>query len=316
MQHQQKRETHIPDTAHGTGAAQAADKLLQYKVANATVEEQKELLAPPRPMTTAVQAVQRSVSQDTTPATEAAVQLTTTTSPPGPSRPLPPAVTSVTAIASQSNIRVGQPLNSQGAGTSVMRNLAQGKLDALAPVGVGTLPPTFPPNRVEWGLGKAADREYIVVRGAAGSVDWGCFPGVEGVAHSHPAAPGRNLTPVNGDMSIERLINSGSNLVTLFPSAADVRFCAQRRIARHVVHTPYHHLGQGVLGNPAPGVPQPTVDFIIMNARADGNFGGGPLEKFRARVVATDGRVQIWSGSFYACPHPSIGSLVSTAPLS
>jgi hypothetical protein len=209
------------------------------------------------------------------------------------------------------NVPVGAPVASEEAGHEILKRLAAGDRTALEDLGV-RVPPDFDPRTREWGLGITAEGVVIVVKGERGAVDWGNLPGVEPRAHSHPF----NDDPRNGYVNalkgkaatgarVEEIFNGNENegnRIHLLPSAADIRFCAVGNIEGHEVHTPFVHLGGGVVANPRPGVDAPTVTFEIVAPHAVGPVKFAPdIPVYQAYLIARDSNGSIvWSGLVYS----------------
>jgi hypothetical protein len=225
--------------------------------------------------------------------------------------PLPPSVSDPTAIPRASNVPVGNPLDGPGPGHGVLSRLSVGDREALAPVGVGPLPPNFRPNSCEWGLGQLPSRQCIVIKGNVDAVNWGPLQGVVALAHSHPMLEdGSNrMQPASGGgMRFQELIQNEDNLTHLFPSAADFRFCFDRGIRGHKVHTPFMIDAHDQVSNPATGGNAPTqqgtpIMFDIGEVRRYKPAREGVF--LQSQVTASGGGRQIWQGTVY-----SIGGLI------
>lgn len=228
----------------------------------------------------------------------------------------PPPLPGVKAFANlqgRFHVPVGDRLGSAAEGHAILRRLADGDATALQTLGVQGVPPDFNPQVSEWGLGEF-NGKFIIIKGNSLSVDWAPFPTVTPLAHSHPYASYKALKGTNG-ISLTDLLKGGKrsaakqNKVNVFPSAADVQFCADRGLKHHVVHTPYVHLGNGLVGNPVPGAQNIGVDFEILNAAPFKQIGP-TLMQYEAELVAKAGGQEIWRGKVLTIDHPSGGSIV------
>jgi hypothetical protein len=218
-------------------------------------------------------------------------------------------------VVSQQNIAIGTHLHSEGEAHAVLGRLAAGDPVAFKVLGMEAPPADFDLRGVEWGIGQLPDGSYIIIRGQGGAVDWAHFSGVRPVAHSHPLTPQKLIK--GGATTFDDLMKGGGqgtqlNKVNIFPSAADVAFCARNALGEHVVQTPYVSKGGGRIGNPTPGAHEPLVQIKIIQPERVGSWTGNPeMGVFKSKMVATDtsGKV-LWSGDVWTVDHDALGSLV------
>ncbi|GMV41901.1 MAG: hypothetical protein AMXMBFR64_36170 [Myxococcales bacterium] len=223
-------------------------------------------------------------------------------------------------VAAQPHVAVGNRVATETEARAVVEALMRGDRAALAALGVDALPPRFDPTATEWGIGQLADGQFIVIRGDGGAVDWGHFPGVRPVSHSHPAAPSKVLRGADGEpgaLRFEELLTASTaqasaNRVNVFPSAADVAFCARFGVNGHVVQTPYLHLGGGRIGNPGDAA-GPRVEFVIGRPMRVGTMEGSTIPIYRTEMTARAGGEVLWRGDVWAMDHPAIGSMLDFA---
>lgn len=225
-------------------------------------------------------------------------------------------------IRGQSNVVVGNRMQSASEAHDVLRRLAAGDPDALRAVGIDRLPDDFPTHSVEWGIAELPDGQFAIIRGESGAVDWGHFPGARPVAHSHPAQVHNQMRNADGDaatITFDSLVRGGTeqsnrNLIHLFPSGADISFCARNGLSHHTVHTPFQYLGRGRIGNPGSRADAPTIDFEILRPQNAGNFAGTEIPVYRAEVVARANGEEVWRGNLYSPDIPALGSVISLQP--
>lgn len=199
------------------------------------------------------------------------------------------------ALVRETQVPVGKPVATVEQATELVRRITAGDRTAFAALGVKPPPDSFNARAIEWGVGKMPDGKFVVVRGGATSVDWGAFPGVIAVAHTHPLTPAKELSkPVKMD---EIFRASDADKVNILPSAADIQYCAEHKLPLHVVHTPYAFLGEGRVGNPTGK--EPRVDIAIENATAAGRDGGATIYKAKLVARSSTGEV-IWSGEVWS----------------
>ena len=226
-------------------------------------------------------------------------------------------------IAVGKPVVVGNRIENRGDADAIMQRLAKGDIKALKSLGISKLPKGFDPRSVEWGLGVLPDGKFIIVRGDHGAVNWGPFPEVRPLAHSHPLRQGKFLKSDGGPVGVHvsDMVKGGGNnelnKVNFFPSAADVAFCVRNRLATHTVHTPYVHKGKGMVGNPVRDFAKlPRVDIEIVGAQRIGSWEGlDHIPAYQAHVVVRDAKGTIlWEGNMIAVHHPSVGSLIHFGP--
>ncbi len=222
---------------------------------------------------------------------------------------LPEPVLDGEQVAKGRNVGIGQPIDDQRVAESIMRKIMTGDSTGFDELGVSRPPEGFDPTQIEWGLGQLPDGRFILIRGESGAVDWGGFPGVKALAHSHPLTAQKLLTRNNIRFS-ELPRGNYNDVVNVFPSAADVRYCAQFGISEHTVRTPYAHKGDGVIGNPTGGAREARVEITIHDPELAGNFAGSDIPVYRSRMVARAGSEIIWQGEVFSCDHPAAGSMI------
>jgi hypothetical protein len=186
-------------------------------------------------------------------------------------------------------------LGSLAEGHAVLRRLAAGDGTVLADRGV-QLPAGYQSNAREFGLARLPDGTFAIVQGSVGSVGWSNLPpGSEPLAHTHPITPGREINRPGTVSEIAHRIGQSDgdspspeslDRVHVFPSAADLRFCAANRVVNHDVHSPYVHTGDGILKTPTGAPGERPVSFNIGEAKHVGNMGMNPV--IEASIVAHD----------------------------
>jgi hypothetical protein len=242
----------------------------------------------------------------------------------------PPGLSDPGAIQqAKSTVVVGQPVSSASEGHAILSKLSQGSPDALAPIGVGTLP--FAPNETEWGLGEvrqggapgaagggggppagaqAGPKQFRIVRGDPGGVNWAQVPELLGIGHSHPA---RAVDPNakankdwggeagNGSMKLTDLMKNMDNRAKIFPSASDFHHTWLEGMDQHIVHTPYQIDPQTQeVFNPTmmrtvqvqQGQP---LAFVIQRSKMKQLKG-----EYECELVATAGGTPVWTGKVMA----------------
>jgi hypothetical protein len=180
-------------------------------------------------------------------------------------------------------------------GTNTLRRLANGDPTALTERGI-TLPTGYKTQGREFGLALLPDGTHALVQGDFGGVNWDNLPvGSVPLAHSHPLTEGKALSRPGtvGDIASRQGKSTSDgpspetvDRVNVFPSAADLRFCAANRITNHDVHSPYVHTGDGVLKTPTGAPNEMPVSFNIFEATHIGNYGTRPV--IEASIVAHD----------------------------
>jgi hypothetical protein len=219
-------------------------------------------------------------------------------------------------------IVVGNRIESRTDADAILKKLAAGDPKALTSIGLEKLPKGFDPRSVEWGLGVMPDGKYVIVRGDHGSVDWGPFPEVRALAHTHPFRANKALKADGGSVGIhvldmvKRRGNNEHNAVNFFPSAADIAFCVRNALPTHRVDTPYVHIGDGKIGNPVGDFAgKPRVSIEIQGAHHVGEFEGRGAPAYQAHVIVRDGKgTVLWEGEMVGVHNPNIGSLISFGP--
>jgi len=219
------------------------------------------------------------------------------------------------AIASERHIVVGAPVADHTVGLEVMRKVAAGDPEGFAALGVH-VGDDFDAPGVEWGLGRRGN-EYVIVKGAAGEVDWGKLPDVVGLAHSHHMTPSRQLRGkgltlkelLKGSTDASGAINRG----LVLPSAADFGYCAHNGVPRHVVVTPYvFDKKTGRIRNPGPGDEGlPRIEFELKRPDLVGDFeGNADIPVYKATVVISAGGDHIDTQPMWSMRHPALGDVV------
>jgi len=238
------------------------------------------------------------------------------------------------ALQQRAGIVYRIPALTEVATQTILTNVEQGQPGALAGLsqsGAAYVPETPDDARShEWGVIKAKSRanECMLIEGDRTSVSFGPFMHFsDGIAHSHPYfthprhGGGRTRwgtvstetkeiadhvgTPGGyaGMVSWNDLINRASpdasaEISKIFPSAPDIKFSAEKNLARHTVYTTYavlnHATGVKYIINPTLGGGQfnaaPRLNFLIRNARkaADGI-------NFTCQMDALEGTNVIWT---------------------
>ncbi len=217
------------------------------------------------------------------------------------------------AVLTRTNVAIGTKLANESTAQAVLAKLAAGDPAAFQAIGMEA-PRHFDTRSVEWGIGEA-NGEFFIIRGEPGAVDWAGFPGVRAVAHSHPLTAGKMIK--GGSTSFGELVQGGGrngelNKVNVFPSAADVAFCARNKLAEHTVQTPYASKGGDRIGNPTPGAKEPLVQIKILQPERIGSWAGNKnVGVFKSRMIATDEHGNfVWSGDVYTVDHEALGSVV------
>ena len=161
------------------------------------------------------------------------------------------------------------------------------------------------PIQHEWGLGRAAGGEFLVIVGDATGVNWGAYvdKGLVPVAHAHPyfrrkRALETKVIGGDGVLPVAQLattINNkqGGEILKTFPSAGDVGFCARKGYQTHTVYTPYVYIDvpNPALANPTPQTMQrPRVTFEIRQAAATDTEG-----VYTCDLVMVAGGQRVWA---------------------
>jgi hypothetical protein len=202
-------------------------------------------------------------------------------------------------------VPVGEPVSTVEDGRKILQRLAAGDVSALGDIGV-KVPEGFDPQTCEWGLGRTADGELIIVKGAADRIDPNQLPGVELLEHTHPFNDDSSKGYANaltGDGSVAAMFEpqNYTDRVHFFPSPADIQYCAQNGIDGHLVHTPFVVTGEGTIGNPTTGANQQGVTWEIQNPEYAGRLRIDPnTPVYVSELIArdADGKV-IWQGEVF-----------------
>jgi hypothetical protein len=223
------------------------------------------------------------------------------------------------ALSNQQNVVVGAPFDDVAAGQAMLSALTRGDRTALAALGVAELPETFTSGgqtltvqQIEWGLGQLPDGRVVIIRGEPGRVNWGGFPDLVSLAHSHPTgnAGTGGLRPldVSRGGTVDQVLTAGNNAAALLPSPGDLRYVDARGIQNHVLHTPYRYDPQtGTLQAAGFEGDLPSVSITIVETYRT------PDGALRARIQIQGGGQTIWSGDIMAtglgCCMPLPGGL-------
>ena len=171
-------------------------------------------------------------------------------------RKIPEGIKDFATLMRLRNVIVGNLVKSLDEGHAILRRLTEGDVSALERIGVNTPPKDFDPRINEWGLGELPDGQYVIIKGEDSAVDWGSGPlkNVKPVAHTHTLTEGRLL---RGEFAqgatLDDLFGGGIDFATnrakslVVPSASDFGIAVNKGLDKHVVHTPYVHLGDGRL---------------------------------------------------------------------
>lgn len=197
----------------------------------------------------------------------------------------------------------------------------------------------------EWGLGRDRnDGEVFIIAGDKTEVVWTDIKdSVEPIAHSHPYfESGKPRVPFNGSQTKistvtkeiadhpdlpqgfvewqqitkpkqQRDPDASVEMAKIFPSASDIQFCADEKVASHVVYTTYtvgyDDKKRLIVGNPANRFTKHTLpfnintfsllSFIIQDAKPLPQTETGevmwPLpDLFSATLIAKMGTEEIW----------------------
>lgn len=223
---------------------------------------------------------------------------------------------SVGDVVTKHNIAVGRRIERYADALSIYERITSGDRAAFQDLGLAKPPKAFDPRAVEWGLGELPEGGYVVIRGEPGAVDWAQFPGVKELAHSHPLTSAKLLRGDDGHgISFDALRSGGRtnllNRTNVFPSAADISYCARNAVSGHIVRTPYVVKGEKLIGNPSPQGGEPHLVFEIVQPELAGHLTGTEISVYRSELVAgSDDGTMLWNGEVYAIDHPSIGSIV------
>lgn len=206
------------------------------------------------------------------------------------------------------NVVLGDALPSEAIGQEVLRKLSMGDAEVLRVVGIEP-PANFDPRVKEWGLGQRADGSWVLIEGEGGAVNWGQLPGIRPRGHVHPIEitvrgqrQQRLLQGPGGReyITVDELVSgqAGGASMYLCPSGSDLAMAA--REGRHMVATPYVHLGGGRIGNPSPDGLDPPVEFDILSSRADGlSYGDTNTVFYKAQIRIRAGDEILYQGSMW-----------------
>ncbi|MBA3461849.1 MAG: hypothetical protein H0T46_17950, partial [Deltaproteobacteria bacterium] len=223
------------------------------------------------------------------------------------------------------NMRVGHSLDSPSEGLQVLRKLSQGDPDGFARLGLDAPSADFQPWTIEWGLGRlpGPDGKYIVIRGQRDAVDWGNYPGVIPIAHTHPFNTRTALKGTNREGSIPlkeilagKKVNA-DNRVHVLPSGADYGVATRLGATDHHVATPYvakqGPTGEVSLSNPGPDGGGERLQWKLSGLQQDGIMHGNPdIPVYKAKLQAEiDGRPVGDAQDSWGVHHPAAGSVVS-----
>jgi len=193
---------------------------------------------------------------------------------------------------------------SETVGEEVLKKLSAGEAEAFRVVGVEP-PPDFDPRVKEWGIGQREDGSWVLVEGGADAVNWGQVPGVKARGHSHPLelnGQPRYLKGTGGRkfITIDELRTGKAppdDLMALCPSGSDLAMAA--RDGKHLVATPYVHLGNGQIGNPVAGHLDDTIVFEILHAEPIGVRDIGQTVWYKSYVKVKAGETVLYEGPMW-----------------
>ncbi len=209
------------------------------------------------------------------------------------------------AVAKTDTQAIGHQLEAgqESLGQKILNELINQNPDALTPLGVGKLLEGFDPRKVEWGLGRLKTGKLVIVRGRSSHVSWdGPLADATPLAHTHTfvteerhairpittysekkknestkgegnanEAPQKRLTFMQlvegckGDLHLAEYY-----VLHLFPTYEDLKICAERNVAMHLVPTPYFWGAEGQIVNPTELSENPKaqrIDVVIEGAK-------------------------------------------------
>ena len=210
------------------------------------------------------------------------------------------------------NTVCGGALPSEALGEEVLHKLAAGDANALRVVGVEP-PKDFDPRKNEWAIGqRESDKAFVLIRGSSGEIDWSQLPGVKSKGHSHPitdpfTGKARVLSGENGNdwvtMEMLQAGKGGNSLMFLAPSGSDFAFAAKE--GKHLVVTPFAHLGGGRIAAPKAGATGPLVQFEILSSKPAGLYDRYDMMVYEADVRVSAGGEVLYEGKMYAYQTPA-----------
>ena len=174
------------------------------------------------------------------------------------------------------------------------------------------MPPNYDPRGREWGVGRRADGQIVLIEGDPHGVDWEAFmaQGGQPLSHSHPMTTGREMKAPGKTMFelIPGTSVGNPDAIHVLPSVEDFIFCYQNGLEVHDVHTPYVHEGGGRIGNLDPASPQPGVSFQIVGTTHVGDTPVGPV--LRSMLVAYDAQGNVLGMQpVYVVAHPRLNGI-------
>lgn len=219
--------------------------------------------------------------------------------------------TSGKVIATTPGVQVGRGLKELGEAKGILRRLADGDATAFSALGAETPPKGFDIQSVEWGLGKTVDGQHVIVRGDAVHVDWASTPGVTPIAHTHPMAQSKKLAgwKVTFADLVKGAGQNAANADKVFASPADIKYMVDNGLAVHSLETPYVDQGNGVIGNPTPGIKESKIEIEISQPELAGLWRDmSDVPVYKARMRAKSGGKTLWEADVWATHSPEAGS--------
>ena len=174
------------------------------------------------------------------------------------------------------------------------------------------VPPNYDPRGREWGVGRRANGEIVLIEGDPHGVDWEAFMAQGGrpLSHSHPMTTGREMKAPGKTMFelIPGTSVGNPDAIHVLPSVEDFIFCYENGLEVHDVHTPYVHEGGGKIGNLDPANPQPGVSFQIVGTMHVGDTPVGRV--LRSMLVAYDAHGNVLGMQpVYVVAHPRLNGI-------
>jgi len=219
--------------------------------------------------------------------------------------------TSGKVIASTPGVRVGRGVADLAEAKGLLRRLADGDSTVFPELGAETPPRSFDIQSVEWGLGKTADGQHVIVRGDTTHVDWSKAPGVTPVAHTHPISQSRKLSGPKVTFAdlVKGAGENAANADKVLGSPADIKSMVDNGLAAHSIETPYVDKGGGVIGNPTRGLAEPRIEIEILQPERVGSWRNmADVPVYKARMRAKSGGKVLWEADVWSTHHPEAGS--------
>lgn len=211
-------------------------------------------------------------------------------------------LTSAAELANDRNANrcVGRALTSESDARGILKQLSQGKADALE--GIGIKPDEgFDATKLEWGIGKTREGEFVIIRGSETAVGWRTLStshGILPVAHSHPLIKAMRLEGASSGKTLEQLTRSPDAISKVFPSGSDLALINYRGLKKHTVFTPFKVDPKTKVvynGDQAPKTAQPLVfEFTITGQQ---QINGQRI--VTAGLEAKCGGKAVWRGQGY-----------------